>query len=207
MSVAEEFATVDAVLASGAETRGVDAFALAVIKAERQIRKLFTHLIFQYPAFSSGDVRALRESLAENRGVYFEGLLAGFDALYPRSVRELVGPEHQRLEDRLKEAIDHRNKIFHGQLTKPSLSREDLLAYVADIRAWCCALADSALAEIGYDGFARNSFRKSAIPDIWKSFRMQLSSVEDYAKFIREHMQRSNKPLQRAAPSQPERRR
>jgi len=40
--------------------------------------------------------------------------LAGFDALSPRKVQELVGPDYARLKTRLDEAIDHRNKIFHG---------------------------------------------------------------------------------------------
>lgn len=73
MNVAEEFTTVDLILGSDAETRGVDAFALSLIKAERQARRLFTHLVFQYPAFSSSDVPALRAVLARNRGVYFDG--------------------------------------------------------------------------------------------------------------------------------------
>jgi hypothetical protein len=30
---------------SAAETRAVDAFAMSLIKAERQVRKLFTHLV------------------------------------------------------------------------------------------------------------------------------------------------------------------
>lgn len=192
MSVAEEFVTVDVVLASGAETRGVDAFALAIIKAERQARKLLTHLIFQYPAFCDRDVKKLREVLAKSPRVYFEGFLAGLDALYPRSVEELVGPEHARLKQRMKEAIEYRNKIFHGQLTKAYLSTDDLLAYVENIRAWCFALGNSALAEVGYDGFGRNSFQKSTIPDIWKRFRTELLTVADYESFIRKHMERSS---------------
>lgn len=45
-SATEEFSTVDLLLGSGAETRAVDAFALALIKAERQARKLVTHLVY-----------------------------------------------------------------------------------------------------------------------------------------------------------------
>jgi hypothetical protein len=33
----------------------------------------------------------------------------------------------------MSEAIDHRYKIFHGQLTSHNLSRHDLLACVTDI--------------------------------------------------------------------------
>ena len=62
MSYKAEFKTVDLVMQSLAKTRGVDAFALALIKAERQIRKLFTHLIYQFPCFGSSNVRTLRET-------------------------------------------------------------------------------------------------------------------------------------------------
>lgn len=72
LTVATEFQTVDIILESEAETRGVDAFVLASIKAERQIR--LTHLIFQYPAFTASDVSCLRAALAANRNVYLEGL-------------------------------------------------------------------------------------------------------------------------------------
>jgi hypothetical protein len=146
MNHMSEFTTVDAVLATHAETRGVDAFALSVIKAERQIRKLFTHLVFQAPSFGPADVQALRKALADNRDVYFEGFIAGWDALYSRPVSDLVGPEYQRLLARLKGATRHRN-IFHGQLTNSSLSSGDLLGFVADIRGWCSTLGENATIE------------------------------------------------------------
>jgi hypothetical protein len=185
LTVATEFQTVDIILESEAETRGVDAFVLASIKAERQIRKLLTHLIFQYPAFTASDVSCLRAALAANRNVYLEGLMAGFDAIYPRSLKDLG--KGARLPD---EATQIRNKIFHGQLTNMNLSREQLIAYVKEIRAWCDAIAEAARNELGYDGFGRNSFQKSTIPEICKRFRTQLSSVPDYRKFIHEKMER-----------------
>lgn len=190
MNYMSEFTTVDAVLATDGETRGVDAFALSVIKAERQIRKLFTHLVFQAPSFGPPDVQALRRALADNREVYFEGFIAGWDALYPRPVSGLVGQEYQRLLARLKEATRHRNKIFHGQLTNSNLSSGDLLGFVADIRGWCSTLGENATIEIGYDGFGRDSFRKSAIVGLGARHRVQFASIADYEAFIRAHMEK-----------------
>lgn len=190
MSTADEFTTVDLLLGSQAETRGVDAFALSVIKAERQVRKLFTHLVYQFPSFAPGDVAALRGALGSSRRVYFDGFLAGFDALYARSIQTLVGPEYVRLKGRLDEAIDHRNKIFHGQLTARALTRRDLVDLVTDIKTWCTSLGTSAKAELGYDGFERNSFQKSATSDLWKRFKVSFNSVADYQAFIRKHMER-----------------
>ena len=130
----DEFSTVDLILKSQSETCGVDAFALSLIKAERQARKLFTYLIYQFPAFSPSDKKGLRQTLAANGQVYFEGIIAGLDALSPMPVKELVGREYQRLRSRLAEFGKHRNKIFHGQLTADCLSRDYLFRAVKDIR-------------------------------------------------------------------------
>ena len=190
MSYDTKCKTVDLVMRSSAKTRGVDAFALALIKAERQIRKLFTHLIYQFPCFGSSNVRTLRGTLAANRRVYFAGFVNGFDALYPRTVGDLIGPRYQQLLERITQAIDYRNKILHGQLTTKNLTRNALLAYVQDIREWCRTLAVSAKLEFDYDGFARNSFQKSQLPEVWKRFRVQIATLEAYADFIRQHMER-----------------
>jgi len=131
---AREFETVDVVINSTARTCGVDAFALSVIKTERQIRKLVTHLIYQFPCFGPADVPSIRQTLVNNRRVYFDGFENGFNAIYPLSISALVGCDYLRLHDRIREAVDHRNKIFHGQLTSNNLTRDDLLAYVGDIR-------------------------------------------------------------------------
>lgn len=189
-SYAQEFETVDIVINSSARTCGVDAFVLSLIKAERQIRKLVTHLIYQFPCFGPDDFLSLRETLVKNRRVYFDGFEEGFNVLYPRSISGMVGGDYQRLRDRIREAADHRNKIFHGQLTSKNLTRDDLLAYASDIRTWCKTLAESALAEFRYDGFGWNSFQKSTIPDLAQHLKIQIASIADYDAFVRQHMER-----------------
>jgi len=190
MSIDREFETVDIILASEAPTRGVDAFALSLIKAERQARKLFTHLVYQFPAFGIADIAALRSALEANRRIYFSGFLGGLDALSPLPVAALVGQDYSHLKARLDEAIDHRKKLFHGQLTPRLLSREDLISLARDIRTWCTALGNNASTEFGYDGFGRNSFQKSTIPDLWQRYLVQLAGIKEYETFIRAHMQR-----------------
>jgi hypothetical protein len=190
MGYAEEFSTVARVLSSGAETAGVDAFALSLIKSERQVRKLFTHLVYQSSAFSPKDVRQLRETLAASKKVYFEGTVAGLNALSPVTVEHLVGSEYKRLWPRFQEFAQHRNKIFHGQITAQGLSRKQLLKNVSDIKVWCNSLGAGAARELGCDGFVRNSFRKSSIPDLESRLRVRIGSVKQYAEFIRKHMER-----------------
>jgi hypothetical protein len=190
VSYAIEFETVDIILRSTAETRGVDAFALSLIKAERQIRKLFTHLVYQYPCFGPIDIPILRETLASSRRVYSEGFVRGFDALYPRSISNLIGARYEELRTWINEAIEYRKKIFHGQLTTRNLSREELLSYVAQIGEWCKMLATEALSEFGYDGFVRNSLQKSKIDRLSERFLKQLYGIDSYSAFIRQHMER-----------------
>lgn len=190
MSILTEFKTVDLIIESETETLGVDAFALALIKAERQVRRLLTHLIFQFPCFEERDIPTLREALGASRRVYFDGFEKGINALSPTLTSEMIGAEYPLLNIQLKEAIDHRNKIFHGQLTSRGLSRDDLLSYVENIRSWCQSLAKGGLSEFGYDGFARDSFRKSDRANIASRLRMQIGSIDDYRNFIRETMER-----------------
>ena len=140
--------------------------------------------------FRAGDVLRLRQTLANNTRVYFEGFERGFNLLYPRSISDLVGGDYHRLHVRIGEAVGYRNKIFHGQLTSTNLTRDDLLAYVGDIRTWCRTLAESTLTELGYDGFGWNSFRKSTIPNLARRLRIQIATIAEYEDFVRRHLQR-----------------
>jgi len=186
MNYADEFQTVDLIVHSTSETRGVDAFELSLIKAERQMR----YIVFQFPCFTLRDIPRLRKTLGNNRSVYFEGFERGFDAIYRCSIRDFVGSEYTRLRERISDAIDCRNKIFHGQLTQRYLGRGELLYFVVDIRSWCETVAESAKVEIGYDGFARDSFQKAKTGDLSERFKIQIKSIDEYDKFIAKHMQR-----------------
>jgi hypothetical protein len=154
------------------------------------MRRLVTYLVYQSPCFRKGDAQALREALQASARVYFEGLQLGFNALSPRSTKDLIGPDYDRLKGKLCEAGRYRNKIFHGQLSSEYLGRQDLLAYIDGIRLWCKRLANAASAELGYDGFGRNSFQKSKIPGLWKTLRIQIANVQEYKQFIENCMQR-----------------
>lgn len=191
MSVADEFKTVEIVLASGAETRGVDAFALSLIKAEKQARRLVTYLVYQHPWCGPSTVLALRDALEKSTKVYLDGLLAGWNALYPRSAGQLVGREYTRLRARLSAATKHRNKIFHGQLTAQGLSRPELAGFVTDIRAWCEALGTGAQSEVGYDGCGPNSFRKAPnATALCAKYTAPFANLAGYRQFIKAHMER-----------------
>lgn len=184
MSYQEEFVTVDLILSSSASTRGVDAFALSLIKAEKQLRKLFTHLVFQFPCFNTQDIDQLRETLVKNKKVYLGGFEEGIDSLFTCTVKDLVGEDYAQLKARIDDATNYRNKIFHGQLTDFYLNRGELLSLVADIQRWCKLLSGGATTHIGYDGFSRNSFQKSKIDGLSQRFKIQFNNLNDYEKFI-----------------------
>lgn len=190
MNYQEEFQTVQLIRNSNAETRGVDAFALALIKTERQMRKLVTHLVFQFPCFSESDITELRGALADNKKVYFEGMINGFDLICLKSIKDLVGGDHDKLKTLINESIEHRNKIFHGQLTGKYLIREELFAYADGIGQWCKSLSESGEREIGYNGFVRNSFQKSSRNELSKTFKISFGSIADYKQFITQNMER-----------------
>lgn len=190
MSFANEFAIVDMIVASQHETRGIDAFSLSIIKTERQMRKLFTHLIFQYPCFDGTSVSAMRDLLGAGRNYYFEGFERGVDAVAPRTVAHMIGGDYASLRERLSQAMEIRNKVFHGQVTKTKyMTRDELLGYVADIRCWCETFAEVSLNEIGYDGFGRNSLRKCR-PNLANTFKYQIASIDGYRRLLKEHVAR-----------------
>lgn len=183
MSIEKEFQTVDLVADAGAVTSSVDAFALSVIKAERQIRRLFTHIVFQCPAFGPGDVSDLRNALWERRQCYFEGFVRGIDGLLSSPLDQLIGESYRQLHHDIESAIVVRNKVFHGQLTDQSLCGVSLRAHVCNVRGWCQAVADAGIQAVGYDGFQRNSFRKGE-PEVFRTFQRILPSLEEYGRFL-----------------------
>lgn len=188
MSVNNEFEVVDLIINSNLETRGVDAFALAVIKSERQLRKLFTHLVFQFPCFDQSHVSELRDTLAENKRIYFKEIEKCINSIFICSIEKMVGDDYKHLRARMEESIEFRNKIFHGQLTQRRLTREDLFDLVRDIRRWSEVLARGAGCHIGYDGFARNSFQKSTNKQLASQFIVNFNGIADYRNFLAQNM-------------------
>ncbi len=192
MSVQEEFSTVDLILHSSSETRCVDAFALSLIKVEKQARRLFTFLVYQHDWCGPASRSAIVDALAQSNKVYFEGIVMGWDTLYPLSVEQLVGADYLRLRGRVHEATGHRNKIFHGQLTGQDLGRPALEAFVKDLRSWCHALGNGAKSEVGYDGCGRDSLHKATnAAALSASYKINLSDLKGYRQFIRSHMERA----------------
>lgn len=175
-----EFLTVDAVLASGGVTARVDAVALCWLKAERQMRKLLTNAVFQSQGFNYTHIPALREVLAGKRSIYFQHCMLGYERIIERPLSNLIGPAYPELGNEMSTFAAHRNKLFHGQLTAARLNEFELDRAIGNIRRWCEKLADAAQNSYGYDGFGRNSFRKTAP----KPLPNELQNVAEYDAFL-----------------------
>lgn len=184
-----EFETVKLILDSQSETRAVDAFCLAWIKLERQLRKLVANILYQATAFVEHDEaakEALRSALLARANIKYDHFVGGIWKLTGYSVKQMLGDRYKPLKRAVDEAYEVRNKVFHGQQTGQSLDREALIAIQRDLQEWCTILATETSARFGYDGFARDSLQKTrkngiaglvdnAIQDIgWQGFIRKL---------------------------------
>lgn len=188
MAFEEEFQTVELLVASNHPTKMVDAFSLSLIKAERQVRKIFTYLVFQNTNLTLANVNELRNKLTDSRRVYFKGFINGINSLSNHTLADLYGEHYEEDMQKLKIAISYRNKIFHGQLTNKKLSSKDLGVEIENIKRWCQRLSEVAYDEYGYCGFGRNSFQKSSL-NLSAKISMPINNPEEYRKFIIEYME------------------
>jgi len=197
MDFKHEFSTVDLLITSNFETRGVDAFILALIKVEKQMRRIFTFLIFQHSNFSeTKHALELRDVLSDNRDMYFENFINGIDKIYSKSVKSIYGENYNEDLEKIKEIVKDRNKIFHGQITSKKLSRKELLEKVEILKNWSKKVAEKFEAEIGYDGFARNSYQK-AKKELNLISINDFSSVEKFKTLLEEIDRKGNLKIKR----------
>ena len=193
MNFETEFKVVDLLLSSEFETRGVDAFSLSILKMERQIRRIFTHIVYQHNSFRNEDIQKLIDTLAGNKKIQFKHFIPAINLLYPKTVEAIYGENYSDSKNRIDAAEEIRNKIFHGQPTGMNLTRHELIEIVINIRCWCTNLATSFNQEIGYDGFVRDSYQKSTLPEAFKDITWTFNSVDGYSKFLGTVVEKNNK--------------
>lgn len=180
-----EFLPVRQLLLTTNRSRCVDAFALSLLKTERQARRLFTYLAFQFSCFDSSHVGELRAALASHRSFGFFSALAGIDMISPIETSELIGPKFADLFDELIKIRAIRNKLFHGQVTTQGHSRDDLENWIAAMMLWTETLAASAEKNLGYDGFSFNSsYTKHYDSAFHATLKAGLTCIHDYVALI-----------------------
>lgn len=163
----QEFATVEALWHSSAETRRVDSLLLSWVKYEKQLRRLFCFLVYQHPKITANTINSVIAVLSQNKNLNPETFIRGITALKVKPVPVLVGQQHTQLAAEIQRIKKYRNKLVHGQATGQSIQSIQLERDVRHLIAWIEALASGADAEFGYDGLRRNTFREAkANPNI-----------------------------------------
>jgi hypothetical protein len=184
---AEEMATVDAVLASGATTRRTDAFVLTWVKMEKQLRRLFSFIVYQNPAFSKSDENALVKVFVDNNHLYADSFIKCINALGTKTVADLVGQDYAHYQTEIKRIKKYRNKILHGQITGENLQSPQLEKDIKLLRKWIEDLAEGGVNSFGYDGIARNTFRKAKAVSAIASIQYPFSTVDAFKKWLRKN--------------------
>ena len=186
----KDFETVKILVGSDTETGRTDAFIVAYTKTEKQVRRIFTNLVYQFPAFDLSHYEEIVSVIASKRLLYFENFVHGFDTIYPKSFRVIVGePIYiQFLNTDFVRIKKYRNKILHGQPTGEQLSSDDLNCEITIMREWCSKVAESMNKEIGFDGFQRNSFRKNANKNLAANYKVKITDLTSLDTFIENNM-------------------
>lgn len=184
-SFMDEFKSVEILLKSPYPTGRTDAFVIAWVKSERQVRRIFSYLIYQFPVIERKDVPSIIQAITARDNLYFNDFIKGFNSLYPKTYKDIVGASYDDLKAELVRINKFRNKIFHGQPTGQSLSAKQLCDEIEKIQNWCFKVANKMQNEIGYDGFSRNSFRKTRKEDMALSYKVQIKSLDELKDFIK----------------------
>jgi len=179
-----EFATVLAIWNSSAETRRVDALVLSWVKYEKQLRRLFSFLVFQHPKITAEVLEPVIATLAENKNLYPESFISGVKLLGVTPVPKLLGSEHSRLWKEVIRIQKYRNKLMHGQLTGLHLSSAMLEKDVCLLVEWISRLAEGAHCAFGYDGIARNTYRTAKATSQVNVLQYPFSTVADFKKWL-----------------------
>jgi len=153
-----EFATVEALWGSGAQTRRVDALLLSWVKYEKQLRRLFSFFVFQHPGFTEKNLEPVISAFAESPNLNPGTFMAGIERLGLRPVKDVLGPQHEALWAEMKQIRKTRNKLMHGQVTGKSIPSHQLEKDVKHIVSWVAALAEGSQVAYGYDGLRRNTY-------------------------------------------------
>lgn len=182
MNFESDFSTVNLILSSKFETRGVDAFALSLIKAEKQLRRIFTFLIYQNPVYATSNISELRDVLAKNKDIYFRHFVVGINDILPLELKDIYGNDYEKDLKLLLLYTKDRNKIFHGQITLGRLSRSDLIDRVDHIKKWCMNLGTAISLEIGFDGFSKSYVKSTS--NLYLKNLDKFDSISNYESFL-----------------------
>jgi hypothetical protein len=155
----QEFATVEALWDTSAETRRVDSLLLSWIKYEKQLRRLFSFLVYQHPNITDKTINSVVSVMAQNNSLYPETFIQGIRALGVTPVPSLIGQNYAQLASEVERIKKYRNKLMHGQATGLAIQSNQLEHDVRWLVQWIAELGVGADSTFGYDGLRRNTFK------------------------------------------------
>lgn len=180
----EEFVTVVAVWESGGVTLAVDSLLLTWVKYEKQLRRLFCFLVFQHPEIDKKIVEALVDVLASNSKLNPGTLTKAINTLKVGLIEELVGESHEKLSTEIARIKLVRNKLVHGQITGKKLAAHQIESDIYLLIEWIATLAAGSKKELGYDGLARNTFRKAKATTAVRVSTFPFSNVSEFSSWL-----------------------
>ncbi|MES4991023.1 hypothetical protein ABVB70_11825 [Agrobacterium radiobacter] len=86
-----EFKSINLLLDSDCDSRGVDAFCLSWIKLEKQLRKISANLIYQASDIKSADQKRLRDALHRHGSLSHSSFIGSIRHLSGVRVSDLIG--------------------------------------------------------------------------------------------------------------------
>lgn len=194
-----EFATVELLWRSSAETRRTDSLLLSWIKHEKQLRRLFCFLIFQHASITRETIESVIAALAENKNLNPETFLEGIRALGVTPVPQLLGAHYPRLWPELTRIKKARNKLMHGQITGKNLSSDQLEQDVLLLIDWISRLADGAQETFGYDGLRRNTYIAAKSVARINITKYPFADVAEFKRWLSTLVQKGGRRLNRYA--------
>lgn len=152
-----EFQTVDYLLDSSYKSKTTDAFILAYVKFEKQMRRIVFFLLRKRGISQ----KLLREFLSENDKLNYQTFKNYFDRLHTRPFFDVLNEQigngkGKAMWKTIERYRTDRSKIFHGLLTESGLEEPDLRKRIDNLREWCESVGEAMEKEIGYDGLRRS---------------------------------------------------
>jgi hypothetical protein len=180
-----EFATVESLWVSSAQTRRTDSLLLTWVKYEKQLRRLFCFLVFQHSSITEQTIDSVITTLAENRNLNPRTFMAAIKALGVLPISKLLGKDHTHLSRDVARIQKIRNKLMHGQITGQKIRSSQLEKDVMLLINWVSCLADGAETAFGYDGLSRNTFRKAKSVAKINVSKYPFGNVSEFKSWIR----------------------
>jgi len=128
------------------------------VKYEKQLRRLFSFLVFQHPEITADKLEDVISAFVENRNLNPETFIVGIERLGVTPLPTLLGNSYTELWPEIKRIKKYRNKIMHGQVTGQGITSNQLEKDVVLLIAWISAVAEAANSTFGYDGLRRNTY-------------------------------------------------